>query len=109
MGKALIAILSLVIGAALGVFFVAPVMTGAAAGVGIATGLSAGICATAQAAQEEAEAKADRVGVVRQGEDVRRCFPGVIPVPAVENEADASDVDLGEAQHARILSLRATG
>ena len=53
MGKALIAILSLVIGAALGVFFVAPVMTGAAAGVGIATGLSAGICATAQAAQEE--------------------------------------------------------
>lgn len=53
MGKALIAVLSLVIGAALGVFLVAPVLTGTAAGVGIATGLSAGICATVQAAQEQ--------------------------------------------------------
>ena len=53
MGKVIIAFLSLVVGAALGVFLVAPVMTGAAAGVGIATGLSAGICATVQAAQEE--------------------------------------------------------
>ncbi len=53
MGKVLIGILGLVIGAAMGIFLVAPVMTGAAAGVGIATGLSAGICATVQAAQEE--------------------------------------------------------
>lgn len=53
MGKALIAVLGLIVGAALGVFFVAPVLTGAAAGVGVATGLSAGICATVQAAEEE--------------------------------------------------------
>jgi hypothetical protein len=53
MGIVVIAVLSLIVGAALGVFLVAPVMTGAAAGVGIATGLSAGICATVQAAQEE--------------------------------------------------------
>lgn len=53
MGKVVIAVLSLVVGAALGVFLVAPVMTGAAAGAGVATGLSAGICATVQAVQEE--------------------------------------------------------
>ncbi|MCU9840478.1 hypothetical protein OEZ49_22265 [Ruegeria sp. WL0004] len=53
MGKVLTGILGLVIGAALGIFLVAPFMTGTAAGVGIATGLSAGICATIQAAQEE--------------------------------------------------------
>ncbi len=53
MSKVLVGILSLVIGAALGVFLIAPVMTGTAAGIGIATGLSAGICATMQAAQKE--------------------------------------------------------
>ena len=35
MGKALIGIFGLIVGAALGIFLVAPVMTGAAAGVGV--------------------------------------------------------------------------
>lgn len=64
MGKVLFGVLGLVIGAALGVFLVAPVMTGAAAGVGIATGLSAGIFATMQAAQEEQLLTSDQIDQV---------------------------------------------
>ena len=58
MGKVLFGVLGL------GVFLVAPVMTGAAAGVGIATGLSAGICATMQAAQEEQLLTSDQIDQV---------------------------------------------
>lgn len=53
MGKLLFAVIGLIVGAGLGVFVVAPIMSGAAAGVGVATGLSAGICSTVQAAEEE--------------------------------------------------------
>lgn len=64
MGKFLIAIICLVIGTGIGAMVVAPMMTGAATGIGIATGLSAGICSTVQAAQAEGlltEAEIDQV------------------------------------------------
>ena len=64
MGKLLFGIVGLILGAGLGVFVVAPVMSGAAAGIGVATGLSAGICATVQAAQEEGLLSAEQVDQV---------------------------------------------
>lgn len=53
MGKALIAVISLVVGVVLGAVFGGALIGGGAVGAGIATGLSAGICSTVQAAQEE--------------------------------------------------------
>ncbi len=53
MGRLLFGLIGLVLGAGVGAFAVAPMMGGAAAGVGVATGLSAGICSTVQAASEE--------------------------------------------------------
>ena len=49
MGKIVIGLAGLVVGALLGVFLIG----GAAAGLGVATGLGAGICSTVQAAVEE--------------------------------------------------------
>lgn len=53
MGKVFIGLICLVFGTGVGAFAVAPIMSGVAAGAGVATGLSAGICSTVQAAQEE--------------------------------------------------------
>lgn len=53
MGKLLVGLIGLVVGAGIGVLVLAPVVGGAAAGIGIATGLSAGVCSTIQAAQAE--------------------------------------------------------
>jgi hypothetical protein len=64
MGKAVIGIIGLIVGAVLGVVFGGPLMMGTAAGVGIATGLNAGICATVQAAQNEGLLSAEQVDQV---------------------------------------------
>jgi len=64
MGKALIAILALVVGLVIGGLGGAAIGIGGGAGVGVATGLSAGACGIVQAAQEEGlltDAQADQV------------------------------------------------
>lgn len=53
MGKALIAIVALVVGLVLGGLGGAMLGIGGATGVGVATGLSAGACGIVQAAREE--------------------------------------------------------
>ncbi|WP_413720275.1 hypothetical protein [Silicimonas sp. MF1-12-2] len=53
MGKALIAILGLVVGLVGGTVFGGSLLGGTAAGIGIATGLSAGVCSTITAAKDE--------------------------------------------------------
>ncbi len=53
MGKAILAILCLVVGMVIGGIGALTFGGGAMAGLGIATGLSAGICSTVQAAVEE--------------------------------------------------------
>ena len=64
MGKAVIGIIGLVIGAVLGTLFGGAVMTGTAAGLGVASGLNAGICATVQAAQNEGLLSSEQVDQV---------------------------------------------
>ena len=64
MGKAVIGIIGLVVGAVLGIVFGAPLMMGTAAGFGVASGLNAGICATVQAAQDEGLLSAEQVDQV---------------------------------------------
>jgi hypothetical protein len=53
MGKLLMGLGGLIVGAIGGALFGGALIDGSAAGVGIATGLSAGICSTVTAAQEE--------------------------------------------------------
>lgn len=64
MGKLLIGVGGLVVGAIVGALFGGAVIGGTAAGVGIATGLSAGICSTVTAAQEEGLLTAEQVDQV---------------------------------------------
>jgi hypothetical protein len=64
MGKAVVGIIGLIVGAALGVVFGGPLMMGTAAGLGVASGLNAGICATVQAAQDEGLLSAEQVDQV---------------------------------------------
>ena len=64
MGKALIAVIFLIIGVGIGAVFGGALIGGGAAGMGIATGLSAGICSTVQAAQEEGIMTAEQVDLV---------------------------------------------
>jgi hypothetical protein len=61
MGKLLIGLVGLIIGAVGGALFGGAVIGGTAAGVGIATGLSAGICSTVTAAEEEGLLTAEQV------------------------------------------------
>lgn len=53
MGKALVALLSLIVGLVLGLAGGAMLGFGGGAGIGIATGLSAGACGVVRAAQDE--------------------------------------------------------
>ena len=64
MSKILIPLLFLIIGLFAGSLVVAPLMPGAAAGIGIATGLSAGICSTVKAAMDEDLLTAEQVDQV---------------------------------------------
>lgn len=64
MGKAVVGIIGLVIGLAVGGYGGLTLGGGAMMGVGVATGLSAGLCATVQAAQEEGIMKAEQVDQV---------------------------------------------
>lgn len=64
MGKLLIAILALVLGAVIGGIAMLSIGGGAMAGIGIATGLSAGICSTVQAAEDEGLLSAAQVDQV---------------------------------------------
>jgi hypothetical protein len=64
MGKALIALIALVVGLGVGTIFGGALLGGTAAGVGIATGLSAGICSTVTAAQEEGLLTAEQIDQV---------------------------------------------
>ena len=64
MGKAVIGIIGVIIGAVLGVVFGGPLMMGTAAGLGVASGLNAGICATVQAARDEGLLSAEQVDQV---------------------------------------------
>lgn len=64
MGKTAIAIISLVVGLAVGGWGGLSLGGGAMMGVGVATGLSSGICAAVQAAQEEGLMTAEQVDQV---------------------------------------------
>lgn len=64
MGKAVIGVIALVIGLAIGGFGGLSLGGGAMMGMGVATGLSAGICSTVQAAQEEGVMTAEQVDQV---------------------------------------------
>ncbi|MDW4496566.1 hypothetical protein R5H30_01125 [Sulfitobacter sp. D35] len=65
MNKALVAILSLVVGMVLG-YMGSAAMIGGAAGAGIAVGLSSGICAVTRAAEEEGLLTTDQIDQVMQ-------------------------------------------
>lgn len=64
MSKTVLAILSLIIGLAVGAYGGLSLGGGAMMGIGVATGLSSGICATVQAAQEEGIMTAEQADVV---------------------------------------------
>ncbi len=64
MGKFLIAILFLILGAVVGAVGGLTLGGGAMAGIGVATGLSAGICSTVKAAQEEGLLSSEQVDQV---------------------------------------------
>jgi hypothetical protein len=83
MGKAVIGIIGLVIGAVLGIVFGAPLMMGTAAGLGVASGLNAGICATVQAAQDEGLLSAEQVDQV-----LTRAASDIAAVQGLELEED---------------------
>ena len=72
MGKAVLAIVALVVGIAIGALGAMSLGGGAMLGAGVATGLSAGICATVEAAQEEGPLTAEQVDQVlrRAAQDV---------------------------------------
>ena len=90
MGKAVIGIIGLVIGAVLGIVFGAPLMMGTAAGLGVASGLNAGICATVQAAQDEGLLSAEQVDQV-----LTRAASDLAAVQGLELEEDI----LGSSAH----------
>ena len=90
MGKAVIGIIGLVIGAVLGIVFGAPLMMGTAAGLGVASGLNAGICATVQAAQDEGLLSAEQVDQV-----LTRAATDIVAVQGLELEEDI----LGSSAH----------
>ena len=90
MGKAVIGIIGLVIGAVLGIVFGAPLMMGTAAGLGVASGLNAGICATVQAAQNEGLLSAEQVDQV-----LTRAASDIAAVQGLELEEDI----LGSSAH----------
>jgi hypothetical protein len=64
MGKAVLAIISLVVGLVVGAWGGVNIGGGTMMGAGVATGLSSGICATVQAAQEEGIMTAEQVDQV---------------------------------------------
>ena len=84
MGKAVIGIIGLVVGAVLGIVFGAPLMMGTAAGLGVATGLNAGICATVQAAQDEGLLSAEQVDQV-----LTRAASNIADIQGVELEKES--------------------
>ena len=90
MGKAVIGIIGLIIGAVLGIVFGAPLMMGTAAGLGVASGLNAGICATVQAAQDEGLLSAEQVDQV-----LTRAASDIAAVQGLELEEDI----LGSSAH----------
>ena len=90
MGKAVIGIIGLIIGAVLGIVFGAPLMMGTAAGLGVASGLNAGICATVQAAQDEGLLSAEQVDQV-----LTRAASDIAAVQGLELEDDI----LGSSAH----------
>ena len=94
MGKLLIGLVGLVVGAIGGALFGGALIGGSAAGVGIATGLSAGICSTVTAAQEEGLLTAEQVDQVlnRAAADAAAAAGTTAPEGIVGNADDCASV-----------------
>lgn len=94
MGKAILAILCLVVGLVIGTMFGGMLIGGSAAGIGIATGLGAGICSTVQAAQEEGLMTAEQVDQVlnRAAADLAELSGAGTPDAVVGSAAECEDV-----------------
>jgi hypothetical protein len=103
MGKALIAILALVVGLVAGGLGGAALGIGGGAGLGIATGLSAGACSIAQAAQAEGLLTEEQVDQVfnRALADLRALTPeaetSAEPMVGTAADCDAVLAQLREA------------
>ncbi|WP_335949943.1 hypothetical protein [Salipiger bermudensis] len=94
MGKAIIAILCLVIGVVIGGIGALTLGGGAMAGLGIATGLSAGICSTVQAAVEEELLTPEQVDQVltRAATDMAALTGNTVEGEIVGSSDDCADV-----------------
>jgi hypothetical protein len=84
MGKVLIGLGGLVLGAILGTVFGGAILTGTTAGMGVAAGLQTGICATMQAAQDEGLLTSEQVDQVLQ-----RAASNVAAMEGVEAEGES--------------------
>lgn len=88
MGKALVAIVCLVIGLIGGTIFGGSILGGTAAGIGVATGLSAGICSTVTAAKEEGLLTDEQIAQVlaRAAADMGSEVPADVSLVSSANE-----------------------
>lgn len=93
MGKLLIAVVALVVGAIGGAFFGSSLLGGAMMGAGVGTGLSAGICSTVKAAQEEGLLTAAQVDQVmsRAAKDLAAWSGEAEPGPVAGSAAACDD------------------
>jgi len=89
MGKALLAVVALVVGVVIGAVGAMGLGGGAMMGAGVATGLSAGICATVEAAQEEGIMTAEQVDQVLQR--AARDIGGSVELPPGEGMVSGAE------------------
>lgn len=94
MSRVFIGLIGVVLGALLGIFLIAPILIGGAAGVGIATGLSAGICSTMTAAQEEGLLSSEQIDQIltRAASDIAERTTTVVDEPIVGSIENCGDV-----------------
>jgi hypothetical protein len=94
MGKFLIGLAGLIVGAIGGALFGGALIGGAATGIGVATGASAGICMTVQAAEEEGLLTAEEIDAVlsRAAADMAEMAGNDTPAEIVGARNDCASV-----------------